>query len=316
MPHELIGDRFLPDGSGRGIDLVTGETIDVLVRSLETEWRAIEEQLREEFHSSRARRLIDYGLVNANRWFEARTLARAAPSVRRRARNSSAVDEVVSVAEAPGPGIRHVPIAWEESERTGVLEEMARRLRPAGFVTIDASLEIPGPLRAELTHRHLAVHFRSEADRAPVVRWIRHLADVSPRAHVIVELTRGAAASRSPGLRTRAPRFTRGAFGGHVMSPTSWNRRVSTAARQAHAYIARSRPDLAESLLASVSVEATVRGECLPGAIETTWARLRTLQGRDEGAQRFAGFANSHLEELTDASCSSHSRVAAAGARR
>ena len=90
---------------------MTGETVDVLVRSLETEWRAIEERLREEFHSSRARRLIDYGLVNANTWFEARSLARAAPSERRRARNGSAVDEVVSVAEAPGPGIRHVPIA-------------------------------------------------------------------------------------------------------------------------------------------------------------------------------------------------------------
>ena len=300
MPHELIGDRFLADGSGRGIDLVTGETIDVLVRSLETEWRAIEERLREEFHSSRARRLIDYGLVNANTWFEARTLARAAPSGRRRARNGSAVDEVVSVAEAPGPGIRHVPIAWEGSEGTRVVEEIARRLRSAGFVTIDASLEIPCPLRAELTHRHLAVHFQSEADRVPVVRWIRHLADVSPRAHVIVELTRGAEASRLPGLRTRTRRITSGAFGDHVMSATSWNRRVSTAARQAHAYMGRSRPDLAESLLASVIAEAMVRGERLPAAIETIWAR----------------FANSHLEELTDASCSSHSRVAAAGARR
>ena len=316
MPHELIGDRFLADGSGRGIDLVTGETIDVLVRSLETEWRAIEERLREEFHSSPARRLIDYGLVNANTWFEARSLARAAPSERRRARNGSAVDEVVSVADAPGPGIRHVPIAWEGSEGTRVVEEMARRLRPAGFVTIDAGLEIPCPLRAELTHRHLAVHFRSEADRAPVVRWIRHLADVSPRAHVIVELTRGAAAGRSPGLRTRARRFTRGAFGDHVMSATSWNRRVSTVVRQASAHMATSRPDLAESLLASVSAEATVRGERLPGALEPTWARLRMQQGRDEGAHPVAGFVNSHLEEPIDASCSSHSRVAAAGARR
>ncbi len=181
-----------------------------------------------------------------------------------------------------------------ESDGTRVVEEMARRLRPAGFVTIDASLEIPCPLRAELTHRHLAVHFRSEADRAPVVRWIRHLADVSPRAHVIVELTRGAAAGRSPGLRTRARRFTRGAFGDHVMSATSWNWRVSTAVRQAHAHMATSRPDLAESLLASVSAEAMVRGERLPRAI----------------------FANSHLEELIDATCSSHSHVAAAGARR
>jgi hypothetical protein len=193
---------------------------------------------------------------------------------------------------------------------------MARRLRPVGFVTIDASLEIPCPLRAELTHRHLAVHYRSEADRAPVVRWIRHLADVSPRAHVIVELTRGVAPGRSPGLRTRRRRLTRGAFGDHVMSATSWNRRVSTAARQAHAFMATSRPDLAESLLASVSVEAMVRGERLTGAIEKTWARLRTLQGRDEGAHRFACFANPHLEELIDASCSSHSRVAATGARR
>ena len=126
MPHELIGDRFLADGSGRWIDLVTGETIDVLLRSLETEWRAIDECLREEFHSSRARRLIDYGLVNANTWFEARTLARAVPSERRA--HNSAVDEVVSVAEAPGPGIRHVPIAWEGSEGTRVVQEMARSI--------------------------------------------------------------------------------------------------------------------------------------------------------------------------------------------
>ena len=316
MPQELIGDRFLADGSGRWIDLVTGETIDVLLRSLETEWRAIEEHLREEFHSSRAMRLIDYGLVNANTWFEARTLAGAASSERRRARNASTIEKVVSVAEMPGQGIRHVPIAWEGSTR--IVEELARRLRLAGFVTIDARLEIPRPVRAELTHRHLALHFRSDADRAPVVRWIRHLADVSPRAHVIVELTRGATASRSPGLRTRACRITRGAFGDHVMSATSWSRRVSTAARQAHAYMARSRLDLAESVLASVCVEAVVRGDHLPRAteIDTTWARLRALQGRDEGAHRFAGFANSDLEELTDASCSRHSRVAAAGARR
>lgn len=315
MPQELIGDRFVDDGSGRWIDLVTGETIDVIVRSLVTGWRAIEERLREEFHSPRGVRLIDYGLVNANKWFEARGLAPAAPSERRRAHNGSAAEEIVSIAETPGPGIRYVAIAGEGSEGMQVAEEMARRLRQVGFVTIDANLEISRPLRAALTHRHLAVHFRSEADRAPVVRWIWDLADVSPRAHVIVEMT-CEPASRVRGLRRRDRRITRGAFGEDVMSAMSWNSRASTAARQAHAWMARSRPDLAESLLASVGAEARVRREHLPRAteIETTWSRLRTLQGRD--ARPVAGFANLHREELIDASSSSHSRVAATGSRR
>jgi hypothetical protein len=309
---ELIGDRFLSNGRFSGlvnsplnrsmccVDLATGGTAEVIVRSFEHEWPAIEKHLEAEVRMPRGVPLVDYGRINASQWFEAR-----APDVKPRARDrgatGSVVEELVQLAGAPAVGIRHHRVQLAAAETPAAVSVLARQLRTLGFVTIRAGAGLPGAIRAALCHRHVAIVSCHRDDEGAIVRWIRELATVSPRAHVVIEF------APANLLRVRSTR----------RRPGDWTARTRDVAAAANALIDRSALEHAEALLAAADAEAAVRRAPSPPTVDAAWARLRTRQERmEEARMRRGAGVRDRLEEGTDASGTGYSVVAAAGARR
>ena len=185
LRYELIGDRFHSSGSSRWIDLATGQPAEVLVRSFEHEWPAIERHLEAQLRCSGDARLVDYGRINTSRWFEAR-----APAGRSRSHGlciaDSFIDDIALTAESTNVGIRHRRVELPVSETLSTISALARRLRASGLVTVRACVHLPEVLRLALAHRHVAIVSCHGDDSAMTVRWIRKLVSVSPRGHAVI----------------------------------------------------------------------------------------------------------------------------------
>ncbi|HYN07889.1 MAG TPA: hypothetical protein VES67_10910 [Vicinamibacterales bacterium] len=304
MTQQLIGDRFLADGSGRWIDLATGGAVRVVVRPIDDEWVRIERRLREESRAPRCSwpRLVDFGRVNAREWFEARSNRRNAGSGRTAAACRSGVTQVASVAEVGSGGIRHVRVVTPGVRFAALASAIATVVRPLGFLTLRADARLGRELVDALTHRHLIVLYRSDASRAPVIRWIRHLPATSPRAHLVVELD-------------DEELFWMNV---HQFPVAGWHERVATACFEARKLMDTARLEHAEALLAALDAEAAVRRVQSPDVLHMTWVRLRSCQGRVEEAQKrlSALSMNRGSCERDNASASRHSGPAALRARR
>jgi hypothetical protein len=214
------------------------------------------------------------------------------------------VSDVIALAETATVGIQYVRVRSKAAGVTILVCGLAGPLRQLGFVTLSAGIDLPPTLRDHLCHRHLAVHFRTDQERVPVVGWIRSLARASPRVHLLIEIE----TADFPG----AP------FSRRVSPESSWMQHVSTTVRRVQECIDVARLDQAEALLASLDAEAAVRCARLPAGVSLTWARLRNKQGRTEEAGRRLNTVPGagHFRELTNASAARHSRLAATGSRR
>jgi hypothetical protein len=215
------------------------------------------------------------------------------------------VSDVMALAETVTAGLHYVHV---RSAAIPVLSCIARQLRQLGFVTVRAGIRLPPALRDHLCHRHLAVHCRYRDERGPIVEWIRALARVSPRAHLLIEFgdSQATDAGRPSGRQVALTSFS------------GWKKHVSTATRRVQALVEDARFEEAEALLASIDVEAAVRRVRRPNCVSLAWARLRTCQGRTEEARRHLNAVPvmSHSRELNDASAARHPHLAATGSRR
>ena len=298
--YELIGDRFLSSGSSRGIDLATGQPADVLVRSFEHEWPAIERYLEAQLLSSGDARLVDYGRIDTSHWFEARAPA-GQPRPHGLSAANSLIDDIALTAEATRVGVRHRRVELPLSETLPAMSALARRLRASGFVTVRAGVQLPEALRLAFAHRHVAIVSCHGDDPAMTVRWLRGLVSVSPRGHAVIEFE-------------PANAFHARTSGDQVVE---WLAYVERAITSANALFARSELERTEAVLGAIEVEAAVRRLATPASVGDAWVRLRMCQGRLEEARRHQDEKDrGQVEECGGACGSRYSVVAAAGTRR
>jgi hypothetical protein len=304
VTQQLIGDRFLVDATGRAIDLATGWAVRVIVRPIDDDWGRIEGRLKDESRARRTSwpRLVDFGRVNADEWFEARSPRRTQVSDRMADACRTAANQVVSIAGAGPAGIRHVRVVSPRAGVTALASAIATEVRPLGFLTLRADAPLDPALVDVLAHRHLVVLYRSNTNRAPVIRWIRDLPGISPRPHLVVEL------DDEEKVWVNV----------HQFPVSGWHERVATACFEARMLMDTSRREQAEALLAALDAEAAVRRIQPPDALHMTWVRLRSCQGRVEEAQKrlSALSTNRGSCERDNASASRHPGPAAVRARR
>ncbi len=311
MRSALVGDRFLPNGSGGWIDLVTGQRTLVRLRSMSYRRLHRTDQLEEKSTSPPSRwALIDEGRINATLWFEARGRRSVRTFDSLPPRDQAELARVTEIALAPVIGIRHVRLTTSGAAVMTMMSVVAKRMRELGYVAIRAGAKVPAALRRYLAHRHLSLFVRSRRDRTAAIPWIRELARVSPRAHLILQL--------EPTARSTLEESRTIAAIASLSARASWIDRVASATKEAHLLIGARALDRAEALLAALDVEAAVRGAPVPRDVALAWARLRLCQGRlEESRSRLhASSAPGTVGRSHHAPRVRHSRVAATHSRR
>lgn len=141
-------------------------------------------------------RLVDFGPVGLDGWFEAREAgtpphdsAYAAPVFSLTKVPRAAVDELTRTATDPQlRGVRHVQLlAPSQSGGWTACLDAVRVLRDSGFVTVRADGPLPRDLRQRLCHRHLVVLVPTAAERSAGAAWAARLAETSDRGHLLIE---------------------------------------------------------------------------------------------------------------------------------
>jgi len=90
------------------------------------------------------------------------------------------------LALAKGAGIRVIAHAPADTDDEAVAAFASEAL-PLGYVTLDAHTPLSEDRRRRCWHRHVALIHRGPA--TPIsVRWVRELADASPRGHVVIAI--------------------------------------------------------------------------------------------------------------------------------
>ncbi len=195
----VIGDRFVRQTRG-WLDLVTGAAVhlrlgrapdDIARRAA---WCAAE---RDRLPDG-APGLVDFGPVGIDGWFEAATLQHSAsglaiaPAFSLTRIDRAVTGHIEALAGDPHAcGVRHVRlVAPPRSGGQMALEEIARRMRSLGFVTVRADLPLTADLHRQLCHRHLLVFVPTRAAHVAGARWVAELAVVSNRAHLLIERVR------------------------------------------------------------------------------------------------------------------------------
>jgi DNA-binding NtrC family response regulator len=200
MAPSPIADRFVSSADGAWRDLATGSLVHLDITPLAHDWREREQMLRERMsRPDGADVLVDFGRVGTHAWFEARLAGGGAAG-----RVDHALIEAVTragIGPMAGPEIVEGPSAPGIDSRT-TARALAMRLRAMGYVTVWIGTEIPEAVRADLEHRHLCLLVSSDTSPSEAARWIRRLAMVSARGHLLVRL-----APRAPTTwaRERAP---------------------------------------------------------------------------------------------------------------
>jgi DNA-binding NtrC family response regulator len=293
----LVGDRFVRERSTSWRDLATGDAVAVRVLPLSADWTPLERSLLEEFVAAASMfPLVDFGLVGRSAWFEARAVARDGSHATPRSESAHHVAERLSaLATAWDRGVHFVrmPTTGAESARAAA-GAAARRLRPLGFVTIRAGVQLPESVAAMLAHRHVTVLLCDASDCAWAASWVRRLAHASPRAHLVADLTSDAALDPGVVLRLHeraAESLTRRLPIRRWDSPRPSPRKRPTDPAAGDTSIARVRACLlrgdlaiAESMLAKERALADASGSRLPVAVRLLEGELRFWQGRFEHA--------------------------------
>ena len=183
----FIGDRFVSVGH-HWLDIVTGRQVALRVGAAPPDVDARERACRERwFMIGVGARLIDFGRQGSTNWFEAESVARVTPPAPLR---QLEWPQVAELADAIADGRTHGHIAIDAPPGVGfemLCEQLARRVRDAGFVTVRADAPIPYRLRRQLMHRHVVLLAPTAAARVLAAGWVAQLAIVSDRRHVCVE---------------------------------------------------------------------------------------------------------------------------------
>ncbi len=136
------------------------------------------------------RRLVDFGKQGSLGWFEAETSDVEAPPAPMR---QLVWPQAVALGEAVADGRVGGHVTIEAPAGAGFqqfCEQLARKMRDTGFVTVRADVPIPYRLRRHLMHRHLVLLAVDDAAHAFAAGWIAQLVLVSDRRHVLIERTR------------------------------------------------------------------------------------------------------------------------------
>jgi DNA-binding NtrC family response regulator len=279
---DLVGDRFVKEPGGWWRDVATGDAVRVGLHALPANWRRLEGRLAHQLHAPAiASTLIDFGAAGRHRWFEARApMAAIRPQPHVALAAGRFAEEVAAEAVAPCRGVRMVRRPHPPAVSPAVLAgQIARRLRPLGFVTLRAGVGLTADLGESLLHRHVVLLLVDPVDREQAPGWIRRLAGTSPRAHLIVDIL-------------SEPRLIDVVHEAHVAFHEARPQPLVTS-REGHAptgsrgQIERALTRLAagdlldaESRLAALVAGAESLGEPVDPDVELAVAELRFWQGR------------------------------------
>lgn len=183
----FIGDRFVSVGH-QWLDIVSGRHVTMRVGAPPPNIRAREELCRRRWAVlGDGPRLVDFGRQGSTSWFEAESSGQVLGP---RPMTHLVWPQAGEIADAIADGgvAGHLRIAAPAGAGFHFFsEQLARRLRDAGFVTLRADAPIPYSLRRQLVHRHVVLLAMHVDARPFAAGWIAQLAMVSDRRHVIIE---------------------------------------------------------------------------------------------------------------------------------
>lgn len=183
----FIGDRFVSVGH-TWLDIVSGRQATVRAGAPPPRPESRERLCRERWAVvSTSPRLIDFGRQGANGWFEAESrLAVVPPRPMRHLLWPQVAELADAIAAEELSG--HIAVAAPAGAGFQMFaEQVARRVRDAGFVTVRADAAIPYRLRRQLMHRHLVILAMSDSAHAFAAGWLAQLVMISDRRHVLIE---------------------------------------------------------------------------------------------------------------------------------
>jgi DNA-binding NtrC family response regulator len=189
--HALpFADRFARTAGGSWLDLATGATCTIETCTVPDVRMRNERDRRchaEHLDGARRTRLIDYGLVGAETWFEARLLSDSIPSPDPVAQASVEARLACLFSGPLRPGACAVRLSGLDASDPRVAALAAARVaRRHGFVAVRADLALPLALVRLLAHRHLAVLVCRSTSGPAALRLVTLATTVSSRSHVVI----------------------------------------------------------------------------------------------------------------------------------
>jgi len=294
MVPEIIAERFVLGEDGSWCDLATGDAVLVDIRAMPDDWEERSERLAEELAAGSGY-LIDFGRLGVSRWFEARRETRREATRADELSLADVADEVVAAASrSEAFGVRFVKPATVVSDAALAADRIARRLRPLGFVALRAGMTVPPDCYAELQHRHLAVLLFSQQERHEASEWVRRLAKISVRGHLLVDLSGGPARLTSSIARERRPaastmeRARASAERGRARNAEEWYRAAVESGR-------RHRNDLVQVEACRALVRLLLSRDAWTSAVCAAEGSLRSIRGATARADLSAVLAGLYL---------------------
>jgi DNA-binding NtrC family response regulator len=264
----FVGDRFVRSPQGSWLDIATGAPVEVQVRLLEEPWSSTAAPLDEELARVDRHRpaLLDFGRIGRTHWFLARTIEPGTAGARpEHAVVGSTVDRIAEAAElTSGPGVRVLRALATGDSAAQAQSASARRLRDLGFVSISAQAVVPRWFSRLLVHRHVAL-FVDPGSESRATAWVRWLARVSARGHLVILWRRAPCLSQS--TLVRAAERDQHVRDGEVFASAERLIGLGNLAR-------------AEAVLAAAAAEAALWQLPPPVAVSVGLVMLRFWQGR------------------------------------